>query len=736
MKLSKLFTRQIPAYVKENYPQFVLFIKKYYEFLEKIPASGKLYNSIIDKDVSTNSQIAAIIKALESELAYSLPKTLLEEQFFLQHVKELYLSKGSEESFKYLFRALFNTEVELYYPSEQILKTSDGQWHQDYSVFVRGIVGNGELVAKNVINVLSEGSLINTTVLDVKDRTDVNKELFALDAGHINEIVSAIKDFFFIPEEVEKILDLQNDILLGEYYNKVYEMTVDRDYYGKLKVNDIIVFREGLHLFVGQILPSTTKSKLYTGGTGFRVGQTFDISTEYGKGSSFKITEVGRYGTIKHIDFYRFGFGYSTGLTLALYNTGIYKIIFQGKDPKNPLSQMSLQLADYTKGYFEKGYFSGDMDYVFGMNSLINYAVVNGGHGYTQANVSITPSSLGSDYTPDITPIFGDFPIKQLDGLVKCSKSSDVAIGTNTRFLNEVEVGDVIKTYSGVIGKVKQITSDTSLKLYSNSLVDARYTPCEIIDSRLIALNIHPKSTHYEIPPTITITGDGTGAEIETFIGTEIYWELDYCGHVSLTDSSNLYCDKRYWDLDYCFGGNYPSFKFAQKYDVVDESDIAYVTVVSDSVVKYPGYYESNNGFLSDDMHLQDGKYYQQFSYEIKSNIPMDKYDSYIRTTIHPAGMIAFGNYTIDNTLDMKSITATDYVVRKFILSTNEDVINTDYLTPTSIQYTASKMINDSMYSIDSGNYRPPIYVNPVTPEYEKMWGEYTEGDVEYPFSN
>ena len=53
---------------------------------------------------------------------------------FLKFMKEFYQSKGSEDSYRFLFRALFNEDIEFYYPKDFTFKTSDNQWETTVSV--------------------------------------------------------------------------------------------------------------------------------------------------------------------------------------------------------------------------------------------------------------------------------------------------------------------------------------------------------------------------------------------------------------------------------------------------------------------------------------------------------------------------------------------------------------------------------------------------------------------------
>lgn len=70
-------------------------------------------------------------------------------------------------------------------------------------------------------------------------------------------------------------------------------------------------------------------------------------------------------------------------------------------------------------------------------------------------------------------------------------------------------------------------------------------------------------------------------------------------------------------------------------------------------VLEYPGYYSTNIGFTSDASFLQDGEYYQQFSYVIKSTEQYETYSNILKSLVHPAGMKMFSEYTIEKQLDI-----------------------------------------------------------------------------------
>lgn len=60
-----------------------------------------------------------------------------------------------------------------------------------------------------------------------------------------------------------------------------------------------------------------------------------------------------------------------------------------------------------------------------------------------------------------------------------------------------------------------------------------------------------------------------------------------------------------------------------------------------------PGYYRNDDGHLSSTKVLQDGDYYQEYSYVIKSSQNIEAYRNIVMDVLHPAGMKMFGQINI-----------------------------------------------------------------------------------------
>jgi hypothetical protein len=133
---SILVNSQVPEFVREEYPLFITFLEAYYEFLEtKQP--GEL-NDLTQqaKNLRYLSDVDFALDQFENSFFNSfaalLPRDVaVDKEFLIKNVLPLYLSKGNEASFKLLFRMLFNDEVAILQPRNNILRASDGKWTVD-----------------------------------------------------------------------------------------------------------------------------------------------------------------------------------------------------------------------------------------------------------------------------------------------------------------------------------------------------------------------------------------------------------------------------------------------------------------------------------------------------------------------------------------------------------------------------------------------------------------------------
>ena len=275
-KLSSLVRSQLPEFIREDYQTFIAFLEAYYQYVEQNEVDLK---TLRDLDTTLDEYI----RYFKSELASNIPLTTVDSKFLLQHIKEQYNAKGSEASFKLLFRILFNKDVAIDYPSKQVLRASDGRYNQDNSLFARILTGNPQDPVGKLVDVITPSKTIRVLV---DRRQDVEVE-------------------------VDRAIRVSED---------VYEYLIDRRFFGNISVGDRLRYRDdenGIY-FTAEILPTTVGLEVLTAGTGFRVGDIYNIRNFDGTGSILKVSTVDSNGGIAKAQFIKFGTGYSTDFTTTI----------------------------------------------------------------------------------------------------------------------------------------------------------------------------------------------------------------------------------------------------------------------------------------------------------------------------------------------------------------------------------------------------------------------------------
>ena len=128
VRTSNLVSSQLPDFVRSDYPKFVTFLEKYYEWLETTNSVSFEIDALRNaNDIDSSDDY--YIEQLKKDLAPYFPQEIVtDKRLFLKLVTQFYKSSGTQESVKFLFRALYNENIDIYYPKEDILKASDGKW--------------------------------------------------------------------------------------------------------------------------------------------------------------------------------------------------------------------------------------------------------------------------------------------------------------------------------------------------------------------------------------------------------------------------------------------------------------------------------------------------------------------------------------------------------------------------------------------------------------------------------
>ena len=133
---------QLPEFIRsdDNYQTFVAFIKAYYEWMEQqyidSNKSGAIYgtqNLLNYQDLNFVEPGETFNKFIDYYVNQFLPNfpadCLADKSKLIRMAKELYSRKGTPASYQFLFRALYNSDADIFLTRDVIFKASDGKWY-------------------------------------------------------------------------------------------------------------------------------------------------------------------------------------------------------------------------------------------------------------------------------------------------------------------------------------------------------------------------------------------------------------------------------------------------------------------------------------------------------------------------------------------------------------------------------------------------------------------------------
>lgn len=125
----------------------------------------------------------------------------------------------------------------------------------------------------------------------------------------------------------------------------------------------------------------------------------------------------------------------------------------------------------------------------------------------------------------------------------------------------------------------------------------------------------------------------------------------------------------------------------------------------------YPGYFNTIDGFLSDDIYLEDEAYYQPYSYVLQIDEQLSKYKKAVMDILHPAGMKLNAEYLIGVDINLQQIVTTtlSFVLNDFydfvpIQESLSYLIEKPFSNVASAVETAVLEVNKALNSANSAN--------------------------------
>jgi len=322
-KLSAIIQYKLPEYVQSEHEVFVAFIKSYYELQEE---EGnwlhylERYQRNLDVDRADDDFLDQYLK----EFATTFPKvTKIPSNQLLKLMREFYLTKGSEDSFRFIFTILYGVEIDILYPRELMYVPSSGDYASDIKC---NITGNNWFKL-NIDNDDLNASIVGAT----SDATAVIDSITStyIDGQQILQMDISSHRGAFLPNE-EVVLTVDDTEVSETMYGSVDQITVV-DGGTNYKIDDVI---DIVDAGTGQrakakistiVHGELTEVTISNAGTGYVVGDLIkaeNVLESNGYGFQAHVYEVGGSGEIVRVRVTAGGYEYSKTTTGKIKTSG------------------------------------------------------------------------------------------------------------------------------------------------------------------------------------------------------------------------------------------------------------------------------------------------------------------------------------------------------------------------------------------------------------------------------
>ena len=594
--LSHLIANQLPDFVRTEYPVFITFLEKYYEFLDE---ENQVNNFLLnyEKNFDINRTLDTFIPKFKNQYAQNFPLgAQIDDRRLIKFIKQFYEAKGSEKAIELLFRILYNERTEIFYPSEQILRASDGIWIEDITLKLAvdsSITANPFDLSSKAVRITYYEN-ISSVVYERTIETNIsNVTKFAYVFPAVYELVTSL------PKTARIIVPgagaSANALVSGGQVRAVVGDT-NKTFNGATAVdltNNRITIPSHGYSTGDVVIYDKNGGTIVTGLTNYAVYFVIVVNT-----NTIKLaTSAGSAAA-------------GTAVDLTVLGSGTHRLY----DP----------VIDSGNGYFAaptvqftstSGTAASARAILTDTNEISHVIITNGGSGYSTAP-AVTFSTDSIRTKVEIVSGTVDEPIVTNYGYIVRQLSTVDVIDCSGTPPCGFTVGDIFSIdETGSVGSYAIEFENETLEYFLNKYneTDTAINPYTLV-GRDNKASIRIDAVDADGCPTaVSIFDTGFDFERETF--TAII-------------ESQLGCT-------------------------------ATLSFTTGAVNVKTGRFRDSRGMLSNVNKLQDNFYYQNYSYVVRSNVPSNKWLDIVKNTTHPAGTAVFGELTIEQTVDFSEYITT-----------------------------------------------------------------------------
>lgn len=717
--ISPLIASQFPAFYRDQGPNFIAFVKAYYEWAEQsgnfIEQSRSLFDNLDIDRTSTE-----FINHFKSQYISLIPDSVQgDKRLLMKHILDLYRSKGTPRAYSLLFRILFDEDIEFYIPNDYIFKASDNEWFVPKYIEVTGSPYLKNLIGKRITSVgKTNSAVVDNFATVVRNGKEINILFLIAINGDFNSGSRIICDDLYVGtagDFIDNYTYLQLSDADKASYSLVYTETNGPFITGSL--SSVIIENGGTGFSVGDILSiqdgSGSEGKLKVlriindtsgkvsfaiidGGSGYTLNANVVVSGGGGAGATFKVGGlIDKELIYINTDLISTYFNTTLESNTAGVTLGISGNTADFSAAGNSItSSANVLVADVTSttvnkianGTYVSNTALGINLYAYRSEGSLIWFTSTTDSDLNNANI-VSGAIVGNAAQNAFVSLNTVWPKTTVTGNAVIVSSNSTALVANTvngYFVPTATVRDVFTTgTTNVNASITTVTRNTDWN-FANSVVvldnlDAiigQVLNFQNIEIGTIAyLSEQNPGSNYVENPTVTVTQpevlayfipDGRGG---------------YKGNNAIIKGYTSFANGVVIGAEVISSG----YGYIDGESVTAQSDttnnsISVITVV-DSTGKGVGRWKNTKSFISDVNYLQDSKFYQQYSYQILAPRMLETYESFVRDIVHQSGLALYGKYQLK---DFKASESTfQYASNTQTFVTDNPVLNLDFTTET-----------------------------------------------------
>jgi hypothetical protein len=727
LKTSLLVNRQLPEFVREEYPKFILFLEAYYEFLDQNGyGKAKELKNLSDVDESLMEFEQQFFSAF---LPFIPKNTSVSKDILIKNILPLYLAKGSEKSYRLLFRLLFDQEIDIETPGKQILRASDGKWSQENIIRIELDIYS-EYVSDGLNNVYFLPYVMNKNEFEIY----INDSLIE-DYQHRKESKKIILNFIPNENEIIKILYKNFNVFIFnnlKIKGKTSGATSIVEKTSKKNIGGLTFFQlflsnknlfgnfvrsEILELFYkteeriipiySKIYSDLSKIQIIDGGSNYNVGDPVIVRGPSTVPAIAVVDDVVS-GTIDEISVVERGAGYKVGNQIfaetydsSLFLAEVFTVDDSGINSSNTITFNIDVIENYENVSIDAVDYGFPVEGVENVESIISEVltsnVITGLGPVTSAKVinSSLSTSLNPNFITETSLIVGNLRVSDLGCIGKIDivdGGENYEVGDQLIFTNTISFSgqgaNAVVSFVDNNGSIKGINIiDPGLSYNSNYLPEITLSSSNGSNAILVVSEIMGQGVIYS-----PLTEEGKPGQIKLIklISKGSGYEITPGIDLSLSGSGNAIA----------------------------------TAVLTDSFISLEGRWKTSDSLLSDDsIKLQGRDYYIPFSYVISSKTEFNKYRELLKKLIHPSGLVNYSKYKIFNSIEVNITNDTYSSITKTVSGTVSVSNGSNIITGTNTEFTIANtlgiltendiiVVNDEIKSIVSVDNASSLTVN------------------------